>query len=103
MNDVMKTEINGFEIKDYNQYNLKDEAKYSPCPLCSSGRSASHQKTKCASLDWNRGLGTCHHCGEVFQLHTYGNKAKPKSWYAQQTLPDGRNKYFNDDGTETIR
>ena len=24
-------------------------------------------------LDWNRGLGTCQHCGEIMQLHTYVN------------------------------
>ena len=22
-------------------------------------------------LDWDRGLGTCQHCGEIHQLHTY--------------------------------
>ena len=25
-------------------------------------------------LDWDRGLGTCQHCGEIIQLHTYQRK-----------------------------
>ena len=64
-------EINGFEIDKYNQYDLKVGKKDSPCPLCSSDRKAKNQKSNCASLDWDRGLGTCHHCGVVFQLHTF--------------------------------
>ena len=65
------TEINGFEIDKFNQYELKAGAKDSPCPLCSNERSNKNKNTKCASLDWDRGLGTCHHCDEVFQLHTF--------------------------------
>lgn len=64
-----------FEIDTYNQYNLNEKAKVSTCPLCSHTRKKS--KEKCMSLDWERGLGTCNHCGEVVQLHTYkGNGAK---------------------------
>lgn len=98
----MRIEINGFTIDHYNQHNLKDGAKYSPCPLCSSSRSSSHKKTKCASLDWNRGLGTCHHCGEVFQLHTYKKKEELKSWYAYKDNKDGTTTYFHNDNTNTI-
>ena len=65
------TEINGFEIDTFNQYDLKTGAKDSTCPLCSDSRSSKNQKQKCASLDWTRGLGTCHHCDETFQLHTF--------------------------------
>ena len=64
-------EINGFEIDVFNQYDLKTGAKDSTCPLCSEERSGKNKKAKCASLDWERGLGTCHHCDEVFQLHTF--------------------------------
>ena len=68
------SEINGFEIDVFNQYDLKAGAKDSPCPLCSAERSSKNQKAKCASLDWERGLGTCHHCGETFQLHKFARK-----------------------------
>ena len=68
------TEINGFEIDKFNQYDLPVGKKESTCPLCSHNRSPKNQKSKCASLDWERGLGTCHHCDEVFQLHTFQRK-----------------------------
>ena len=99
----MREEINGFEIDTYNQHGLKDGAKYSPCPLCSASRRGSNKKAKCASLDWNRGLGTCHHCGEVFQLHTYRKKTELKSYYAYEQLSNGRTRYYHDDGTSTDR
>ena len=62
-------EINGYNIKDYNIYKLDTRAKKSTCPVCSEGRKKKSQK--CLMLDWERGLGTCQHCGEVLQLHTY--------------------------------
>ena len=65
-------DINGFEIQDFNIHELKEGAEQSHCPLCSHTRKK--PKEKCASLDWKRGLGTCHHCGEVFQLHTFKRK-----------------------------
>lgn len=58
-----------FKIKDYNIYKLDTSAKKSTCPVCSADRKKKHQK--CLMLDWERGLGTCQHCGEVLQLHTY--------------------------------
>ena len=70
------SEINGFEIDVFNQHELKVGAKESPCPLCSHTRSSKNQKAKCASLDWERGLGTCHHCDEVFQLHKFKRKSE---------------------------
>lgn len=88
-----------FEIDQYNQYGLKDGARYSTCPLCSHTRRASNKKAKCASLDWVRRLGTCHHCGETFQLHTYKRKQPLKSYYAYEDLPNGKTKYWHDDGT----
>ena len=62
-------DINGYKIKDYNIYKLDSKAKKSTCPVCSSQRKKKTQK--CMMLDWDRGLGTCQHCGEVIQLHTY--------------------------------
>ncbi|WP_068472173.1 DUF6371 domain-containing protein [Saccharicrinis aurantiacus] len=61
-----------FEIEKYNQYNLPEGRRYSTCPLCSEHRKKS--KEKCMMLDWKTGLGTCQHCDEVIQLHTYKNK-----------------------------
>jgi hypothetical protein len=61
-----------FEIEKYNQHSLLDGAKYSVCPICSEHRKKKAQK--CLLLDWQKGLGTCQHCGEVVQLHTYKSK-----------------------------
>lgn len=66
-------EINGLEIETYNQYKLDTSKKYSTCPLCSHTRKKKNDK--CLMLDWERGLGTCQHCGEVIQLHTYKKKS----------------------------
>ena len=71
------------EIDVFNQYNVgkkmqgKEEV---PCPLCSHERSSKNQKKPCASLDWDRRLGTCHHCGEVFQLHKYKRKNQTRTY-----------------------
>ena len=80
-------EINGFEIDKFNQYDLPMGKKESVCPKCSKDRSAKNQKAKCASLDWDRGLGTCHHCSEVFQLHTYKKKNTNKVYSKPKSLP----------------
>jgi twinkle protein len=87
---VTTNEINGFEIDQFNQYDLTVGKHEGICPLCSHDRSPEHQKSKCASYDWERGLGTCHHCGEVFQLHTYKRRGdndkvyvKPKEFEAE--------------------
>lgn len=72
------TEINGFEIDQYNQYGLEEGKKDSPCPLCSPNRKPQNQKKRTLLLDWKRGLGTCQHCGEVVQLHTYKKKNSTK-------------------------
>ena len=42
-----------------------------PCVL---KRKAKNKKLKCASYDWQTGLGTCHNCNTTFQLHTYQRK-----------------------------
>ena len=72
------TEINGFEIEKFNQYELKVGATSSTCPLCSETRSNGNKKQKCVSLDWDRGIGTCHHCGTVMQLHTFKKRKTDK-------------------------
>ncbi len=63
------TELNGFKIKNYNQYSFKTNAKTSTCPICSEQRKK--KKDKCVMLDWSRGLATCQHCGAVLQMHEY--------------------------------
>lgn len=65
-------EHNDFEIDIYNQYKLDTNKKVSTCPKCSHNRKKN--KERCLMLDWERGLGTCQHCGEVIQLHTYKRK-----------------------------
>ena len=97
-------EINGFEIETFNQHDLPVGKKDSTCPLCSHTRSTKNQKTKCASLDWERGLGTCHHCDETFQLHTFKRNSDKVYvmpdvvWKNNTTLSDKVVKFFEDRG-----
>jgi twinkle protein len=79
----MTQEINGFLIDKYNQHNLKDGATQGTCPLCSHTRKPKNQKLKCASYDWERGLGTCHNCDTTFQLHTYQRKGASEKVYVR--------------------
>ena len=79
----MIQEINGFLIDKYNQYDLKDGATQGTCPLCSHTRKPKNQKLKCASYDWERGLGTCHNCDTSFQLHTYQRKGASEKVYVR--------------------
>ncbi len=79
---MQKQEINGFLIDKYNQYGL-DEKTQGICPLCSSERQPKNQKAKCASYDWDRGLGTCHNCNTTFQLHTYQRKGANEKVYVR--------------------
>lgn len=85
---VNSTEINGFLIDQFNQHNLDVGKTQGTCPLCSSDRQPKNQKLKCASYDWERGLGTCHHCDSSFQLHTYQRKGSSEKTY---TRPDALN------------
>ena len=82
-------EINGFTIDKYNQYDLDQGKKEGICPLCSHKRQQQNTKKKCASYDWERGLGTCHNCDQVFQLHTYLRKGEIDKVY---TKPVFKNK-----------
>ena len=83
---VNNTEINGFLIDQFNQHNLDVGKAQGICPLCSSDRQPKHQKLKCASYDWERGLGTCHHCDSSFQLHTYQRKGASEKVYVRPSF-----------------
>ena len=54
-----------YQITKRNIYNLDTKAKLSTCPKCSHTRKK--KKEKCLMLDWDSGLGTCQHSGEVGQ------------------------------------
>ena len=71
---IEQTEINGFLIDQFNQHKLDVGKTQGICPLCSHDRKPENKKQKCASYDWERGLGTCHNCNSSFQLHTYQRK-----------------------------
>jgi twinkle protein len=79
-------EINGFLIDEFNQHKLDEGKKQGTCPLCSSDRQPKNVKAKCASYDWERGLGTCHNCDQSFQLHTYQRKGASEKTYIR---PEG--------------
>ena len=80
---VNNTEINGFLIDQFNQHDLDVGKAQGICPLCSSDRKPENRKQKCASYDWERGLGTCHHCDSSFQLHTYERKGSALKDYVR--------------------
>ena len=80
---MQTTEINGFLIDEFNQHKLEEGKKQGVCPLCSSDRKPKNQKAKCASYDWERGLGTCHNCNTSFQLHTYQRKGASEKVYVR--------------------
>ena len=82
VNDV---EINGFLIDEFNQHGLEVGKTQGICPLCSHDRKPEHRKSKCASYDWERGLGTCHNCNQTFQLHTYHRNGSTEKEYV---IPD---------------
>jgi twinkle protein len=71
---IEDVEINGFLIDEFNQYSLEPGKTQGVCPLCSEDRQPKNKSAKCASYDWERGLGTCHNCNDSFQLHTYQRK-----------------------------
>jgi len=85
---MQTTEINGFEIDKFNQHGLEEGKSQGICPLCSHDRKPKNQKDKCASYDWERGLGTCHNCNKTFQLHTFQRKGKAEKVYVKPTQPE---------------
>ena len=80
---MQTTEINGFLIDEFNQHKLEEGKKQGICPLCSPDRKPKNTKAKCASYDWDRGLGTCHNCNTSFQLHTYQRKGASEKVYVR--------------------
>ena len=82
------TEINGFLIDNFNQYDLPEGKAQGICPLCSFDRQPKNQKANCASYDWERGLGTCHNCNNIFQLHTYQRKGSSDKVYVRPLTPE---------------
>jgi twinkle protein len=85
---MQTTEINGFEIDKFNQHGLEEGKSQGICPLCSHDRKPKNQKDKCASYDWERGLGTCHNCNKTFQLHTFNRKGKAEKVYVKPIQPE---------------
>ena len=83
--NVEDKEINGFLIDKFNQHGLDVGKTQGTCPLCSSTRKPENRKKKCASYDWQRGIGTCHNCDTPFQLHTYKRKGKAEREYVIPT------------------
>jgi twinkle protein len=83
---IEHTEVNGFQIDEFNIHKLEEGKKQGVCPLCSSDRKASNQKAKCASYDWQRGLGTCHNCDNSFQMHTYKRKGESEKVYIKPNV-----------------
>jgi twinkle protein len=90
---MQTTEINGFLIDEFNQYRLEEGKKQGICPLCSSDRKPKNTKAKCASYDWERGLGTCHNCNTSFQLHTYQRKGASEKEYVRPVGPPNDTEY----------
>ena len=82
----MQTEINGFAIDNFNQYNLDTKAKQGVCPWSTECRKPSNHKKKCSSYDWERGLGTCHNCSKTYQLHTYKRKGETSREYVKPVV-----------------
>ena len=85
---VESTEINGFLIDSFNQYDLETGKTQGTCPLCSEERKPKNKSAKCASYDWERGLGTCHNCDSSFQLHTYQRKGTSVKEYIRPAYQD---------------
>lgn len=82
-------ELNGFQIEKWNQYDLPENSNSSTCPKCSHTRKK--HKQKCLSLNWDKGLGSCNHCGEVIQLHTYKRKEAQIKPYKRPNPPQTYN------------
>jgi twinkle protein len=89
---MQTTEINGFLIDNFNQHGLEVGKAQGTCPLCSADRQPKKQKLKCASYDWERGLGTCHNCDTSFQLHTYQRKGASEKVYVRPEVKVKENK-----------
>ena len=81
--NVENTEINGFVIDKFNQHGLEVGKTQGVCPWSAKCRKPENRNKKCASYDWERGLGTCHNCNNSFQLHTYQRKGNATKEYTK--------------------
>ena len=104
---VNSTEINGFLINEFNIHKLEEGKTSGICPLCSEDRKSTNKNAKCASYDWEKGLGTCHNCNKSFQLHTYQRKGSSEKVYVKPPIKEHVEemqisepviKWFNDRG-----
>ena len=86
--NIETNEINGFQIDNFNQHKLEEGKSQGICPLCSPDRKPKNEKAKCASYDWERGIGTCHNCNKTFQLHTYKRKGKSEKVYIKPPVKE---------------
>jgi twinkle protein len=89
--------VNGFKVEKYNQYNFPEKVKKYTCPLCSESRKKKTQK--CLTLDWERYLANCWHCGETLQINTYRKRETEKKyirpkWKNKTELSDKVVKFF---------
>ena len=101
VNDV---EINGFIIDEFNVNKLEVGKTQGVCPLCSHDRKPENRKKKCASYDWERGLGSCHNCNTTFQLHTYKRKGnKNKEYVISKLSTENKELYGSVKPTEISR
>jgi len=90
---VEDKEINGFLIDEFNQHGLEVGKTQGVCPDSTKCRQPKNHKKKCASYDWERGLGTCHNCNKSFQLHTYQRKGKAEKEYVKPPGPPNSKEY----------
>ena len=74
----MATEINGFEIDQYNIHNFRVGKKYHTCPLCSKDRKK--KTAECCTTHWDTGIFSCSHCGAWEQMHTYKKRNVVKEY-----------------------
>ena len=84
---VENIEINGFLIDKFNQHSLSMKVKrrgFVPCVRLLDNLKI--RRLKCASYDWERGLGTCHNCDTSFQLHTYQRKGESEKVYTSNLI-----------------
>lgn len=71
------------------------------CPSCSHNRKPQNQKVKCFSSNVDKGLGKCHHCGEISIRDIVEKKEYKKpnqEWQNFTSLPDAVVKYLKDRG-----